>query len=837
MTDPVRPLPPEALYAALDPATLPFATTAEIEPSLEPIGQQRAVEAIRFGIGIRHQGYNLFALGPEGTGKSSLVRRYLEDAAVSGPVPSDWCYINNFAEPHRPRALRLPAGRGRIFRRDMERFVDDMKAAIPSAFESDEYRSRKNVIEGAFKERHENAFGALQKKAAESDVALIRTPVGLALAPMRDGEVLSPQDFKALPEEDRHARAEAIERLQQEMEDILREVPRWEKDQREQIKSLNHEVTRFAVGHLVDELKAKWSDQPAVLTHLEAVRADVVENADDFLQTERTDDSPLAEMMRRASRGSDEFRRYQVNLLVDHMLSDGDGDGDGAVRAAGAPVVEEDNPNQPNLIGRIEHIPQMGSLVTDFTLIKPGALHRANGGFLLLDARKVLTAPFAWESLKRALANKRIRIETPAEAIGWVTTVSLDPEPIPLDTKVVLLGEPELYYLLNQYDPDFRELFKVAADFSDETPRTAESALAYAHLIAGFTRTEKLRPFSRTGVARVIEYASRLADDSERLSTHMSSLLDAMREADYWAGSAGSDVVEAQHVQAAIDAKRHRADRIPERIHDMIQRDILNIETDGARAGQINGLAVSQLGHLRFGRPSRISCRVRLGKGEVVDIEREVALGGPLHSKGVLILASYLSARFAGDDVLSLQANLVFEQSYSGIDGDSASSAELYVMLSAISGIPIKQSLAVTGSVDQHGNVQAIGGVNEKIEGFFDVCKVRGLTGEQGVLIPASNVKHLMLRPDVVEAARQGRFHIYPIRTIDEGIQVLTGIEAGMEDAEGHFPIGSVNREVANRLKALSRRARSVVMQAQSRLIGMANGKQPEHPGGRARRG
>ena len=449
---------------------------------------------------------------------------------------------------------------------------------------------------------------------------------------------------------------------------------------------------------------------------------------------------------------------------------------------------------------------QLGALVTDFNLIKAGALHRANGGYLILDARKVLLQPFAWEELKRALSSEEIRIEVLGQTLSLISTVSLEPESIPLDVKVVLLGERLLYYTLSQLDPDFAELFKVAADFEDQMDRTPENHLLYARMIATMVRQEGLRPFDREAVARVIEQSARLAGDAERLSTHVRSIADLLREADYWAGEAQHSVVTAADVQRAIDAQVYRSDRVRERIQEEIQRGTILIDTQGAAVGQVNGLSVLTLGQFAFGRPSRITALVRLGRGEVIDIEREVALGGPIHSKGVLILSSYLGARYARDQPLSLSASLVFEQSYSGVEGDSASSAELYALLSALADLPIKQSLAVTGSVNQHGQVQAIGGVNEKIEGFFDICRAQGMNGEQGVLIPASNVKHLMLRPDVVEAVAAGHFHVYPVETIDQGIELLTGVPAGEPDETGAFPAGSVNQRVEARLRELAER-------------------------------
>ncbi|MBL8660801.1 MAG: AAA family ATPase [Rhodospirillales bacterium] len=795
-------LPPAALFTPCDENALDFETTDDLEPLDEAIGQDRAAEAVRFAMGMRHAGYNLFAFGPAGTGKYSFVRGYAERIAAGWAVPPDWCYVHNFAEPHRPRSMQLPAGRARPFHDDSERLIDELRHAIPATFESDEYRNRKGIIQEQFKERQEEAFNALQARARERDVAIIRTPVGLALAPTRNGEVLGPKEFEELSADEKRQRATASEALQKELEAFLREVPGWERQQREEIRSLNRETTMYAVSLSIDEFKKKWADYPAVLQHLDAVRDDVIENADDFLpQEQQPGPQILAAAERAQAAAAGEFRRYRVNVLV---AQDHRGDDDGQ----GAPVIYEDHPTQPSLVGRIEHLAQFGTLVTDFTLIKPGALHRANGGCLIVDARKLLLQPYAYETFKRALRSRCIRIESPAESLGWTATTTLEPEPIPLDVKVVLLGDPMLYYLLALNDPEFSELFRVAADFGVRMDRGNGNTARYARLIRGLVRSAGVRPFDRSAVARVVEQSARNAGDAAKLSTHMGTLDDLVRETDYWAGQAKADVATADHVDAAIAARIYRSDSLRERIQEEIRRQTIVIETTGARVGQINGLAVIQLNHFAFGRPSRISCRVRLGKGEVVDIEREVALGGPLHSKGVLILSSFLATRYAADRPLSLSASLVFEQSYGGVDGDSASSAELYALISALAEIPIRQSLAVTGSVDQTGRVQAIGGVNEKIEGFFDVCAARGLTGDQGVLIPAANVKHLMLRADVVEACAAGRFAVYAVETVDQGIEILTGVAAGQADDAGAFPIGSVNRAVALRLGRFAATAR-----------------------------
>jgi lon-related putative ATP-dependent protease len=556
------------------------------------------------------------------------------------------------------------------------------------------------------------------------------------------------------------------------------------------MRALDRDVARFAAGHLIEALQTKYVDLPDVVGYLQAVLEDVIANVDDFRKPDEETPPTLAGVpLPRALQGPPLLRRYQVNLLVDRS------------QANGSPVVYQDHPTYQNLIGRVEHfMSPAGGVATDFTLIKSGSFHQANGGYLILDAHKVLSQQYAWEGMKRVLRAREISIESLGQIFGSISTIALEPEPIPLNIKIVLLGDRQLYYQLCEFDPDFNELFKVVVDFEEEMDRTPENSMLYARLIGTLARKENLHQFDRSAVARVIEHSARMVDDSEKLSTRMQGIADLLREANYWASQSGHTIITAAAVQQAIDAQLYRAGRIKERMQEQIERGTILIDTSGQKVGQINGLSVLSLGQFSFGRPSRITAVVRLGRGKVVDIEREVELGGPLHSKGVLILSGYLSARYVPEQPLSLGASLVFEQSYGGVDGDSASSAELYALLSALAGAPISQSLAVTGSVNQHGQVQAIGGVNEKIEGFFEVCRGRGLTGEQGVLIPASNVKHLMLRHDVVQAVEQGQFNIYAVETIDQGIEILTGLPAGERNAKGQFPAGSLNARVEARL-------------------------------------
>ena len=793
----VKPLKPGALYKRCDLGQLAFDTTLDLKSLDEIVGQDRAVEAVRFGIGIRQQGYNMFALGPAGTGKFTLVRRFLEERATEGSVPSDLCYVHNFEVPHRPKALLLPAGRGAPFRKDMAELLEVLRVAIPAAFESEDYRTRKQALAEKFKEKQEKAFTAIEEEAKTIGIVLVRTPVGVGLAPVRDGEILGPDDFKKLPQEERDRTKTDMPLLEKKLKDALLEAPRWERELQEKLKELNRDVTNYAVGNLIDDLRKRYEELPKVQAHLDAVREDLIENVDAFLNPEAASGDSLADAAPQQGTGVPAaFRRYQVNLLVDHGSTEG------------APVIYEDHPNLQNLIGRIEHLSQFGTLLTDFKLIKPGALHRANGGYLILDARKVLTSPAAWEELKRALRSREIRIESLGQILSIVSTVSIEPEPVPLDVKVVLTGDRMLYYLLCHYDPDFQELFKVTVDFEEEVDRRPKTMQLYARVIADIARHDGLKPFDRAAVARVIEHGSRLAGDAEKISTHMRSLADLLSESDYLAGHNGKPVVTANDVEEAIEAQIHRADRIRERSYEQITRNTVLIDTEGEVVGQVNGLSMIQLGQFSFGRPSRITARVRLGRGRVVDIEREVELGGPIHSKGVLILSAYLGARYSPEQPLSLSASLVFEQSYGGVEGDSASSAELYALLSALAEVPVCQSLAVTGSVNQLGQVQAIGGANEKIEGFFDICASGGLTGGQGVLIPASNVKQLMLRKDVVDAVAEGKFHVWPVSTVDEGIELLTGMKAGRRGKNGKFPKDSINERIEAQLVRFAEKAR-----------------------------
>jgi lon-related putative ATP-dependent protease len=790
---PGKPLSPAELYRHCDIGLFDFETTRDLQPLAEPVGQDRAVEAIHFSIGMANEGYNLFVLGPPGSGKHSVVRGILDQRAAERPAPDDWCYVNNFSNPKNPRALRLPAGRGTELRQDIAQLIQEAYSAIPAAFESEDYQNRQQAIEEEFKEYQEKAFEEVQQHARERGIGIIQTPTGIAFAPLHDEKAISPKEYEKLPKDEQEKLSRITEEVGKELQRVMQSIPQEARKMRARKRELDREVSMYAVGGLISQLIEKYTKLPDVVGHLKDMQADIVDNVDVFLRsTEQQGLTPKAlvsgRMQGMDSDGSPAMRRYAVNLIIDHT-------GD-----QGAPVIFEDYPTFPYLIGQIEHMSEMGMLMTDYHLIRAGALHRANGGYLVVDAIKLLSQPFAWEGLKRALKSREIRIKSLGEALSLVSTVSLEPAPIPLDVRVVLLGDRMLYYLLQAYDPEFLDLFKVAADFDDQIDRTPENSRQFARLLATLAAREQLRPMDRSAAARLLEECARHAGDAEKISAQIRHAADIMRESDYYAGRDGREVTSAADVQYAIDARIRRASRIRDRLQEEILRATILIDTEGAKVGQVNGLAVAQLGEFAFAYPSRITSRISQGSGEVVDIEREVELGGPIHSKGVLILTAFLASRFVTDRPLSLYASLVFEQSYGGVEGDSASAAELCALLSALAETPIIQGLAITGSVNQHGEIQAIGGVNEKIEGFFDICSRRGLTGTQGVLIPMANVKHLMLRSDIIEAVKDARFHVYPVDTINRCLDLLTGLEAGERGEDGEFTEGSVNQRVRAKL-------------------------------------
>jgi lon-related putative ATP-dependent protease len=781
MTAP-KALTPDQLYKACDLGQFGFNTTEDLKQLETILGQQRAVDALQFGVGIKQEGFNLFVLGPPGVGKHTLIRQYLEQQSKQATTPSDWVYVANFNDTQKPRAIDLPPGRGTKLKQDMQRLIDDLRSAIPSAFDTEQYQHRHQQLQDALQEKTSQAFENLTEEALKNNVFVLRGEEQITFVPARDGKPMTQDEYDALESKERKRLDEVIKELEEKLRQFFKQRQQWQAELRERLRNLNREVGMFAAGHLIEELRNKYTEVEEVAEYLGEVQEDVIENLHMFFPErpgsifERTREEPY-------------FRNYQVNVLVANAPD------------SGAPVVFEDAPRYQNLVGRIEHISQMGTLITDYMLIKPGALHKANGGYLILDALKLLQQPYAWEGLKRALSAKSIKIQSLGEIYSLISTVSLEPELIPLDLKVVLVGERILYYLLTEYDPEFAELFKVAADFEDTIERNTEHYELYAQLIATLVQRDKLLPFERAAVERVIEHSSRMAEDVEKLSMHILNVADLLREADYWARQEGAKLVSRQAVQTAIDKQIYRSDRIRQRYLEEFRRGTLLLDTTGETIGQVNGLVVIQLNNIAFGHPSRITATARLGEGEVVDIEREVELGGAIHSKGVFIISAFLAARYAHNKPLSLAASLVFEQSYSAVEGDSASVGELCALLSALAQAPIRQNLAITGSVNQHGQVQPIGGVNEKIEGFFDVCREKGFSKDQGVIIPQSNVSHLMLRQDVVDAVQAGQFQIYPVTTVDDAISLLTGLEAGEADDKGEFPIDTLNGRVDARLR------------------------------------
>jgi predicted ATP-dependent protease len=784
----LAPLPAAQLYRHADASALSFETTADLRPLDGLVGQQRALSALQLGTRLNKPGFNLFVTGSAGSRMQEAVENLLKSSQWNRPRPDDWVYVNNFEDSRKPIAIRLPPGRATELRRTMGDIIEDLKVALPALFESEDYQARRTAIEQKFQSKQSDAFSSLSDKAALSKMAIVRTPMGFMIAPVREGKLVESDEFNTWPEADQKAAQETIVALQNELEQIVRHVPGWEKEHREEIQALDRQTALVAIDQSISEAKYRFSAIAAVVEYLESVRSDLIENAAIFLTKPQ---SELGAIFGAALGKTTD--RYHVNVLVSQEAN-------GAI-----PIIEELHPTLGNLIGSIEYVSQHGFLVTDFRLIKAGALHRANGGFLLLDARHLLSEPFSWPALKRLLRQQEIRIEDVTRFVGLTSSVSLEPDPIPLDIKVILFGDRLLYYLLSTYDPELSEFFKVLADFEDDIDRTPKSEATHARLIASLLAREHLRPMDRDGVALVLEHSSRLADDSEKLTLLTDRLKDILTEADFWAGDAKHDVIQRLDVQRALDEGTARMSRIRDRTRDAMLRDISLVDTGGSKVGQINGLSVFDLGGFRFGRPTRITCRVRPGSGKVVDIEREVELGGPIHSKGVLILTGFLAGRYALDKPMSLFASLVFEQSYGGVEGDSASSAELYALMSALADIPLRQDLAVTGSVNQNGEIQAIGGVNEKIEGFFDICRARGLTGKQGVLIPKSNVQHLMLRREVISACSEGNFSIYSIGTIDEGIALLTGRAAGFRDPEGAYAADSINGLIEARLRSFAR--------------------------------
>ena len=784
----IRKLNPGDVRRTCDPASLGFESTETLDAPLAIIGQSRALKALQFGLQIQNSGFNIYAAGLPGTGKMTAITAFLERLAKDKETPADWCYVHNFDDPYRPKALKLKAGQAVQFQRDMRRLIETAQIDMRKAFESEDYSKRRDAVGHTFNEKREKLFSQLNQLAHENGFAIQVSSMGILLIPVVNGKPLNEQEVLALSPEEKEGLSKRQENIQGRIKDAVTQLRSWDREIREQVEKMDREAVQYILQVSIEELERKYSDTPGVAEHLEAVGNDIIENRDLFrAPPESAEGNPFA-----ARAVAEAFKKYQVNVLVDNT------------NVKGAPVVTEMMPTFNNLIGRMEKEAQFGALTSDFTMIRPGSIHKANGGYLVIRMEDIARELMSWDGLKRCLRERKIIVEEMAERLGFLTVKTILPEPIPLKIKVILIGENIYYYTLYQYDREFPELFKVKADFDSWMDRDDETTRLYAATLCSVCAKDGLRHLDSSAVAKIVEHSSRLAEDQRKLSTRFAEIADIIREANYWAGVREEPLIGGEHVSRAIEQKVYRSNLIQERIREVIEWGVLKIDTEGEVVGQVNGLSVMDLGDMSFGRPTRITASTAVGPEGVVDIDREAKLGGPIHTKGVLILGGILAERFAGNMPLSLSARLVFEQSYSEVEGDSASSAELYALLSSLANAPVKQNIAVTGSVNQKGEVQAIGGVNQKIEGFYDICKAKGLTGQQGVLIPSSNVQNLMLREDVVEAIRDGKFSIYSVDSVDEGIEVLTGVPAGKRLEGGKFEGGSINDRAQKRLEQLA---------------------------------
>jgi predicted ATP-dependent protease len=798
-----------------DPSQFDFECTKDLAPLHEFIGQDRAIRAIEFGLSIDRDGYNIYLAGLAGTGKTSVAKTYIErlikDKEARGEVyrVDDWCYIHNFSQPDRPQVLDLPRGKGKILRDDVSSLLDRLRKELVKAFSSEEYKAqRKSIVEESQAGR-QKLFEQFREEAEKKGFVFQMTQVGAALIPIVDGKPASQEVFLALKESVRKKLEAAQAELRKKLEATLETAQEAEREAAE-LQESDRAVAGFTISRLFDSLAKKYDGFDRIVQYLGDLKNYTVDNVEAFKGEEEKQETVLGMPVSYARYGRDPFLPFQVNVFVDNSLTEG------------PPVVIESNPNFANLFGKTERRFLLGGYISDHTMLKPGAMQLANGGYLLLNATDVLVNPGVWQALKRAIKTKELSIEEPYEQLGLIAPQGLRPLPMPIDVKIVLIGDGSLYQLLSMYDEDFWEIFKVKADFNFEVAKTRENMMAYAAFIAGCCEDCEMRHFDRAGVAKVVEYASRMVADQEKLSSRFAQIKGLIEEAEYWASRDEAELVSAEHVEKAIEERRFRHNLPDERLREMIEDGTIMIDTGGAVTGQVNGLSVYSLGDISFGKPSRITCKTFLGRRGVINIEREAQLSGSTHDKGVLILSGYMGWKYAQDNPLSLSASLCFEQSYSGVDGDSASSTELYALLSSLSGVPLKQNIAVTGSVNQKGEVQPIGGVNQKIEGFFQVCRAKGLDGSQGVMIPHQNVRNLMLRDEVVQAAREGTFHIYAVSNIDEGIEILTGVEAGEKSADGSYPEGSINCGVDRQLKEMAGKLR--------RFQGTPEEKQEEPP-------
>lgn len=792
----VRELSADKIRKKCDTSFMHCETTQDLKPLLKIIGQERAVRALKFGLGIKDHGFNIYVAGNPGTGRKTAVKNFVEEIAKAEPAPPDWCYVNNFSNQYEPSAIKLTSGKGKEFKEEINSLIENIRSALPKTFESEEYTSKKENTLRDLEKQRKKLIENINIKAKQEGFVIQNTQVGLLLVPIINGKPISQEELLKLPQETKNKIKEKRAKLETELRSTMRLFLNMEQKIREELKKLNRDVALYAIGHLVNSLKEKYKDSNQVIEYLTGIQNDILDNLVLFAARLPPQQNQVPNQLQVPWMKEAPFKKYKVNVTVDNSKS------------KGAPVVIEFNPNYKNLFGRTEKEAQFGALVTDFTMIHPGALHKANGGYLIIPVEDLLRNPFAYDGLKRALKNALITIEEPQERYGFINIKSLKPQPIPLNAKVILIGDSYLYRQLLALDKDFNELFKVKAEFDTTMERSEKNIKQYAGFVCNICQKENLKHLNRSGLAKLIEYSQRLAQDQEKLSTRFSEVADIIREANYYAKQEKAKTVTGDFVRRAIEEKIYRSKLIQEKIQEMIKRGVILIDTDSEAVGQINGLAVMGVGGFAFGSSSRVTASIGLGKDGIVDIEREAKMGGPTHTKGVLILSGYINEKFAQETPLSLSARLVFEQNYGGVDGDSASSTELYAILSGISGIPVKQNIAVTGSVNQKGEVQAIGGVNEKIEGFFEICKIKGLNRKQGVMIPESNVQNLMLKEEIVEAVKTGKFHIYSAKTIDEGIEVLTGIKAGKKQNDGTFPKDTINYLVDKKLRTMAEKLR-----------------------------
>ncbi len=783
-------LTPEQLRKDSNPAAFQFKSTAELPPNREIIGQPRGVRAIEFGINMRSRGYNIYVMGPTGSGRLTAVEQFIRERAAKAPVPDDWVYVYNFADPTHPNAIRLPPGTGVRLRQDMDELIARLKGDVRKALESDDFLLAASRISRKLERKRDMRFRQVNELVAQKGFTIVNTDAGYGVVPLADdGQLLSSEAFANLPQSQQEALEKTRQELEYQLEDALHDAHVMEREAQEELSNLRRETVERVLTPYFDDLRERYKNLPDVLEHIEAVRKHILDNADRFAPQEQSE--PRQEGA--PPPGDERFTPYRVNVLVDRSDQ------------KGAPVVVVDLPTYQNLVGRIEHRMQYGAMFSDFTMIRAGYLHQANGGFLVINAEDVVDQPFAWEALERALVTGEIRIEDPeSRETGVMIPQTLKPEPIPLDVKVLLLGSRWLYYKLYGDDEDFPELFKVKADFGYEMDRTPENEFNYALFIAARCNDEGLPHFAPEAVCKVIDHGSRLAGDQRKLSTLFGEIADLVREAAYWASQNGHELVTAGDVEKAIREREYLRSLYKERVQEQIAGGEIFIDTDGEEVGQVNGLTVLDMGDYEFGHPTRITAQVFMGREGVVQVDREANMTGPIHNKAVLALKAYLGSKYAQDQPLSVSASLSFEQNYSEIEGDSASAAELYALLSALSGLPIKQSIAVTGSINQKGEVQPVGAVTTKIEGFFEICKARGLNGEHGVMVPRSNMPHLTLNDEVVQAVREGKFHIYAVETVDQGIELLTGVPAGERGPDGKYPEGTVHRMVQDRLRKLA---------------------------------